>query len=230
MGWLKDQWEQVRGNFKYEVIRWLAFGGGVTVLGIVIGIARRLAHHPASTLELILIPTIGFLVMSAFALYVNKVTLLNVELGATSGPSPFLLLNVTNKGKEMLFTAYGEITGHPNGVNPHRTGKFQLKWRESKTTAQMIPHGGMESLVIATFEETLVRDMKEAFVWEAVGGLHMKHSSFRWYGTKDELLPGFTLRITIVGDQTENALVKNFNLRPQNCHGPLELIPIEVFV
>lgn len=228
MGWVNDQWEQIRGNFKYDVIKWFVFTGGVTVLGLIVGYWQKLAHHPASSLELVLIPLVGSIIMSTFALVVNKVTPLNVELGSTSGPSPLLLLNVTNKGKEMLFTAYAEITGHPNGVNLPKTGKFRLEWRDNKTTAQTITHGATESLVIATFEGTYVTDMKEAIVWESVSGLRTKHSSFRWYTTKDEPLPAFTLKITIVGDKAEEPFVKDFTLRPQRCHGPLELIATEV--
>jgi hypothetical protein len=112
-------------------------------------------------------------------------------------------------------------------VNEIKKGQFKLYWRDRHTNKKLISHGDMEPLIIGTFEDTLVPSLKEAIIWEAVEDLRFKHSFFRWHTTKEETLPAFNLRITIVGDGAKAPCTRDFIFRLHSHVGPLELVPLE---
>jgi hypothetical protein len=229
----KSFWEQVRGNFKYDIARYLVLGGGASLFTLLVVFARKLAHRPPNALEWWLVPVVGVVAMVVLAFFLSRnQRLMKVSLQATSGPNHQVLLNVHNLGMDGRFTAFGEITGHPNGVNDYKKGQFRLNWRNHHTNSKKINRHDMEQIIIGTFEKSdHIESLKEAIVWETVENRREKHSSFRWHSNKDELLPSFNLRVTIVAEGTREPLSKDFKFGLCSHNGPLELIPsLEEFV
>jgi hypothetical protein len=228
MGWLKDQWEQIRGNFKYEVLRWIAFGGSVTVLGLVVGFWKKLAHHPASSLELVLIPLVGWLIMCAFALYTNRVKgSMKLLLTPSEGPGTHQILIVKNLGKRDTFSAFCEIIGHPNGVNDYRRGEFRCGWGDGSVPKKTIPSGETESILISSFSEVVRFDLSEMILWEVIEGKKNVRGSFRWNQHPDEQMPSFNMKIRFTSESSGKSQTCICSVGPYSIHGPLRMQMLE---
>jgi hypothetical protein len=228
MGWVKGQWEQVRGNFKYDVLKWLVFGGGVALLGLIAGYWQRLAHHPASSLELVLIPLGGFIAMAAFAFYVNRVRgEMNLLVTPSEGPGIQQILIVKNLGKKDTFSAFCEIIGHPNGVNDYRRGEFRCGWGDGSVPKKTIPSGETESILIGSLSEVVKFDLCEMILWEVVEGKKNVRGSFRWNRHPDERLPSFNIRIRFTSENSDKTQRYTCSVGPYTFHGPLRMLMLE---
>jgi hypothetical protein len=213
------------GNFKYDLLRTLVFSSGsITVLGLLWGFGRRLAHHPASSLELVLIPLIGLLLLTAMSLFLSREEKLNLIVVPSDGPAAHLLLVVRNMGRDATFSAFGRITGHPNGANAFRKTEFRLGWGDGTVARRVIHRGETERIFIASFIEVIPHDLSQMDVWQVVEDRQTEAASFRWNVVSGDPLPSFTLilRITAHGIRKQRVCVVGWTrgyTRTPTCRG-----------
>lgn len=233
MGLVKVFWTDIKGNFKYDILRTLVIGsGGVAFFGFIAGFWQKLAHHPASSLELLLIPVMGLVVMCAAAIYFayDKTPRMRIEVSTTSGPSTSLCLSVTNRGKPTNFSAFCDIIGHSNGDNDFRRGEYRCGWDNGEKRRVFIQTNETDSIVIASFRDVIPFDFSELILWEVIADDSVPRESVRWQQHPNETLPGFDLRIRIVGENTKMSPTFSYTVKPFRFTGPLEMLPTEVMV
>ena len=206
--------------------------GGVALFGFIAGFWQKLAHHPASSLELLLIPVMGLVVMCAAAIYFayDKTPRMRIEVSTTSGPSTSLCLSVTNRGKPTNFSAFCDIIGHSNGDNDFRRGEYRCGWDNGKKRRVFIQTNETDNIVIASFRDVIPFDFSELILWEVIADDSVPRESVRWQQHPNETLPGFDLRIRIVGENTMAPQTFFYTVKPFRFTGPLEMLPTEVMV
>jgi len=151
---------------------------------------------------------------------------LKVSVTPTSGPTSSLCLTVKNLGKPSNISAFCEIIGHPNGVNDFRTGEFRIGW-EGAIQRKLLNKDESANLLLASFEELITLNQCELMTWQNVEGKPSIFNSARWNKIPKEKLPGFDLKIRIVGDNTKAARTFTCTVRPHSFIGPLEVVNLE---
>jgi hypothetical protein len=228
MDWLKEQIRDIKGNAKWDAVKWV---GGIIkdcwipMLTTIAAVCLWFTHLSVPTKILVLTPILAWLVQTV-AWLVRVASLspsVNIRVHPTSGPATTIFLKVTNLDKSTTFSAFGEIVGHPNGVNDFRRGEFQFGWDDGKLERRLIHRDETASVVIASFEE-VGKYLNELKVWEVVGPECVPWESFRWNVYPQEILPAFEMRVRIVGENTHSPKTFSFTVRPKEFMGPLELL------
>jgi hypothetical protein len=155
MGLLKDLWEQVRGNFKYDILRfgafWVVTTVGAGMIATFLGVASRWAHRPATNLDLFLI--FGTVLLVSLCLgWVSRSKRPLVVLTAHGNASSELILSVRNNGAVDIFCAEAQLI-HRNIHDNFKKMPFSLLWKESDKKGLLIPKGRSADLRIATYHD-----------------------------------------------------------------------------
>jgi hypothetical protein len=222
-GWFKRQYNDIKGNAKWQAILWI---GGYVVTITALSSVQKWLHHPATTLDIVLITAVPFLILLCITLIrATRRPCMNIQAHPTGGPSTSIFLNVTNFGEATTFSAFCGIVGHPNGVGDYRRGEFRCGWEDGSVDCKLIQRDETASVLIASFGEVVRNDLSELTLWEVVHGRgSVQWESFRWNQDPREVLPGFDIRIKIVGEKTREPKVVDYTVRPVHFAGPLEMV------
>jgi hypothetical protein len=218
--WFKRRLHALEGNVVYAAIAAL----GVYLLTLLPAkLIIEWLHRPITNLGMLLWPLLPVGILAAF-MFIHKYATpqMNIRVHPTSGPSTTVFLKLTNSGRDSTFSAFGEIVGHPNGVNDFRRGEFQFGWDDGILARRLIHRNETASIVIASFD-LVDKYLSELKVWEVSGPACVPWESFRWNVDPKETLPAFELRIRIVAEKTQSPKTFNFTVKPKAYMGPLEL-------
>lgn len=220
--WVRGQWEQVRGNAKWQVIMLI----GCYVLGsISLLSAQKWMFQRATVLDTVLITAVPFLITAIILVVRSKrAPNMKIQVGNTSGPSTSIFLTITNLGVSTTFSAFCDIIGHPDGVNDFRRGEFRCGWDDGKSDRCLIRKDETESVVVASFSDVVPYKVSEMILWEVIAGDAIPRQSARWSQNPDENLPTFRLRMRIVAENTKSPKFLAFTVRPARFTGPLEVV------
>jgi|GEM_PF-5042898 len=241
MGKLREQWEQIRGNFKYEVVRtfvlWFFKIFGVSMIATFASAGAFIMGHrePAT---LIAIPSVFWIAQSVI-LYLKPKTIppksLEVVLSTHGDNSSDVYLEVKNHSEATTFSAQLRIISrnYGDGVKTFSyDGKWSHRysiesWNEYSTEEDhgesisvSIAKGKSYRLRIATILEkehglcTLALvGIEEKLVWD----FEPKHTSY---------LPFFVIGVSIFGEGFSEPVTGMYKLGPAHAYGPMQMVAV----
>ena len=236
MGRIKNQWKQIRGNFKYEVVRtfaiWFFTKFGVSVIATLTAITSFILGHREMAL-LVGVPAAYWVLQVILTWVLPKK--LNLKFVPHGDNSPLLCLEIQNKGDAAEITAIMRVVSRSYGglvdTRPY-VGRWTLlsykkKWddyRPDPTASEVaIPPGNHRILEIARQapENGSGNDISAAYL---VGS----DEFLRWeFEPKlDSKLPTFRLHIEFRGEGISKSVCKLYDVGPVKACGPLGMTEV----
>jgi hypothetical protein len=146
---------------------------------------------------------------------------LRIELIASSGPRPDVLLTVKNKGGSRSFYAQCTPLALRNSPNALRRGAYDLKW--DHTFDKCVPIGAEASanLLIATFDNDHKNALATMELWGLSGNARKQCEWSRWNLDSREKVPEYDLEISIFSDGARGPFSERFTLTAESwCGSP----------
>jgi hypothetical protein len=224
--WLKRRLQAIEGN---AVWAFLAFLGAYLLTLLPIAAIKNWAHRPVSNLGMLLWSLLPVCIVLIVILIRSRTKpKMKIQVHPTGGRGSSIFLTVTNLGKATTFSAFCSIVGHPNGANDFRRGEFRCGWEDGRVDRILIQKGEAANLLIAKFHDAGMPSLLRLTLWEVINGDSVPTESSSWNQLPSEALPGFEIKVRIVGEKTREPKVFDYTVRPSRYTGPLEMVQSEV--
>jgi hypothetical protein len=220
--WLKRRLRAVEGNAVWTLLVLL----GVYLLTLLpMAAIKNLAHKPVSNLGMLLWSLLPVCIVLIVILIRSRTNpKMKIKVHPSGGRGASIFLSVTNSGKSTTFSAFCSIVGHPNGAKDYRRGEFRCGWEDGRVDHMLIQNGETANVLIAKFHDVGTHSMLRLTLWEIINGDSVPTESSSWNQDPHEVLPGFEIRIRIVGEKTKEPEVFDYTVRPARYTGPLEMV------
>jgi hypothetical protein len=244
MGWLKEQWEQIRGNAKWEAVRSVS---AVCVTPLVLAIVAWLKHAPWPVWMFLALFTQIAVVLPLYIMNTRKrqreienrqreinnrppEKSLNLTLGPHGDNNVDLYLEVMNDADVVRLSATIRILKVSTG-QPFKGFSFDGKWT-IPATWQQLRNGVQEQLVDeVTIERGKSKRLKVAYISSQVGigtqemKLEGMGESILWDAIprQPQELPYFILRIDLISKTVPKPVSRTFKAGPRTPLGPLQM-------
>jgi hypothetical protein len=240
MGWFRNQWEQVRGNFKYEVGRsfavWFLAKFGVSMIATLTAlIAFVLGHREIAVLTAI---PAGFWVAQSIVVW-HRTKTLKLKLVPHGENSPDLYLEVVNLSNTAQISAEIRVVKKSYGEGVKRypyVGIWSGPIFAMEGWNQMMPvrdHGERTKISISKGKSHLLRigamnqdDNYNQSTLDLVGIEEKLMWDFE--PTPNSHLPFFVLNVKIFGEGFTNTISKDYKVGPKTFRGPTEMMEFPV--
>jgi hypothetical protein len=230
MGRFRNQWEQVRGNFKYEILRtsvfWFVSKFGASVIATLTAVTSFILGHREMAL-LIGVPAAYWVLQGIITWILPKK--LNLRFVPHGDNSPNVCLEVFNDNAMTKISARIRVLSRSYGQGVKQYGydgvwvgpDFSLNNRkhlptQGHNTSVKVAKGKSENLLIATIRERLhgqltldLMGIEEKLMWD--------------FESKSDSppLPHFVLQIEFFGEGVDKPVPKIYRLGPKHSYGPV---------
>jgi hypothetical protein len=219
--WIARQYNDIKGNFKYDAIKTVIIGVlGLVSAGVIAALmtaTSKWLHRPTSNVDLLIVVAVLLLASLLIAL-----TLLPrrpaVSLTPHGTSSTDLVLSVVNHATEDIFFAEAQLIAR----NIHSNFKqmpFDLSWQGNSEKAVSIQRNKSRNLLIAghkslednpQLSSMYFYGLDEYGVWEV--------------SDKEAQLPSYVMRISIFSRHSRNPHISYFRVSPDTFRGPLKMV------
>jgi len=236
--WFADLWTDVKGNVKYAVLYWLLIGGGFSsVLAVVYGLWKTLAHRPATTLDLFIAPILPLTVTGVCGLLLairERKPTLNIEFSQHSDNDESAYLEVKNQGETINISARVEIVGLSTGRG-FKTRPFEGQWKNENTSVDFynqqpefvagevqIEPNKSRLLGIASIASMVGMPIQEM----AIVGINDEGIGWESNPKQSQELPYFIVRVTLVAKGYPKTKEVTYRVGPKTSHGPFQMTEV----
>jgi hypothetical protein len=231
--WLAEIWHDIKGNAKWDFIKWV-FGGGV--IATAVALVRAASLYWRIQILIFVLCIVAFAAISMYQrarkrkLEDNSENLktasplpeaVNVTLVPWEGQGEKMYLTVRNQGqKQQAFQGQCRILARRNDPNPAQLIAYDLQWHYGGQAQTLMPwqYG---NLLIASAGHDKDSELEWLQLEPAMG----QPKPLRSHWNRGDKPPEYDVEITILGSDSSEPHSERFTVR-SGTHCALEMVPL----